>query len=773
MNAGDDGVHRATPPAIQLGEFLDAFGDLVHTVSPTGALLFANAAWRRALGYSAHELAGLNILDVLEPECRSGCTAVLARLRRGEPVDEHAVTFRAKDGQRVPAIGRTFVTSSGSPESLAIHGVFRRAENLPSDANHADSSVGEPVALRRDCDERFVRLTAATQDAIAEFDAEGTCIYASEQHRGLVGLNPLDLLQRSLVEFIHPDDLARVIEDFRIADQTGDPARSLMRFRHADGSYRWFETTGSWYSTTGGERHLVSVSRDVSDRIRSETELRRSETRYRAILENSIDMISIVGRDGTITFQDAIAGQILGYELADIGHEAAADFVHPEDRARAFEALQECVETPGKTISTELRVRHRNGTWRWISAWGRNLLGVEGIDGIMITSRDVTEQRDLQAALERSEAELHQAQKMEALGRLAGGVAHDFNNLLSVINCSAELIADAAPDRPVAVDYARTVLEAGARAAGLTRQLLAFSRKQTFSPRRVDLNAAVNDIAKMLRRVIGEDVRLHLDLAPNLPLALLDPTQLDQVVMNLAVNARDAMPTGGVLTITTSSASAIEGGARLTVADTGHGMDRATQARVFEPFFTTKPSHKGTGLGLSMVYGVVMQSGGRIDVESELGRGSRFILDFVPAAAESPSTAPIPTAVRHERGRGASILVVEDDSVVCALVRRVLELRGYRVTTAACREEALTICYSMTAPPDLVLSDVILPDGSGPALIAEIQGRWPDLRVLLMSGYVGDMLDARGLESCGADLLEKPFSPESLARAVDDALEKA
>ena len=656
--------------------------------------------------------------------------------------------------------------NDGRPEAApASRPVVAQREPVPAAAH----DVG--AASTQDWQARFSRLAEVAHDAIAEFDETGVCVYASDRHRTLLGRDPATLVGTRWIGLAHPDDVAHVVGEFRAARATGKTARSLTRLRHADGSYRWLEATGGWFVSARGDRHLVTVSREVGDRIRAGDETRRSEARYRAILENSPDMISIIGVDGTITFQDAVAGSVLGYGLAEIRAMDPVELVHPDDRARAFEAIDECVATPGKVVTADLRVRHRDGAWRWITAWGRNLVEVDGVDGIIVTSRDVTEQRALQAALAHREAELHQAQKMEALGRLAGGVAHDFNNLLSVIHCYADLIVDEAADASSVTQYARAIREAGVRATGLTRQLLAFSRKPTVSPRRLDLSTAVGDVAKMLGRVLGEDIRLELELATDLAPVHLDPTQLDQVILNLAVNARDAMPTGGVLTITTRRSHATgAGGARLVVADTGHGMDAVTRARAFEPFFTTKPSHKGTGLGLAMVYGVVMQAGGRIEIESQPGCGARFVVDFPPAPDDIPSLVRPEPVTRQPGPGGDRILVIEDDPAVRGLVQTVLEGRGYHVTAAASRAEALVLGGRMLAPPDLVLSDVILPDGSGPGVVTKLRTRWPEMPVLLMSGYVGDMLDARGLESCAAGLLEKPFTPDSLVGAIERAL---
>ncbi|HXF94697.1 MAG TPA: response regulator [Gemmatimonadales bacterium] len=379
------------------------------------------------------------------------------------------------------------------------------------------------------------------------------------------------------------------------------------------------------------------------------------------------------------------------------------------------------------------------------------------------------------------ERQLQQAQKMEAIGRLAGGIAHDFNNLLTAIIGYADLLAENLADRPGASADLDEIRRAAERAADLTRRLLAFSRKQILEPRVVDLNALVTDFERMLRRLIGEDVELRLALAPELGLVRADPGQLEQVIMNLAVNARDAMPSGGKLAIETANVELDAAYAArhvgvtpgryvmLAVSDTGTGMDQATKARLFEPFFTTKPPGKGTGLGLSMVYGIVKQSGGNIWVYSEPGRGTTFKI-YLPQveAGEEPEAAAGP--IRDTRGT-ETVLVVEDAEPVRTLARRVLEERGYRVLEAQTAAEAQVAAELHRGPLDLILTDVVLPDLSGRELAERLTARWPALKVLYMSGYTDDSIVQHGVLEAGVAYLQKPFTPESLAAKVRGVLD--
>jgi nitrogen-specific signal transduction histidine kinase/ActR/RegA family two-component response regulator len=397
--------------------------------------------------------------------------------------------------------------------------------------------------------------------------------------------------------------------------------------------------------------------------------------------------------------------------------------------------------------------------------------------------RDVTREKEDEAALRRSEEQLIQAQKMEAVGQLAGGLAHDFNNLVSVITGYCGFLKkDLAADDPRMEDI-KEIQAAAESAASLTRQLLAFSRKQVLQPKIVNLNSSVEQLEQMLRRLIGAQIEIRTVLYPDLQLIKADPNQLDQVVMNLAVNARDAMPEGGVLTLETENLmldaeyarthpGVLPGGhVMLTIRDTGMGMDAETQERIFEPFFTTKGPGLGTGLGLSTVYGIVRQSGGHIWVYSEPGLGTVFKIYF-PVTEESAEqqTAQLPaTALRGSE----TVLVVDDSESLRPVVTRILREYGYAVVEAATGDESLRLARKKAGPIHLLLTDVVMPAMSGPELARELSRWHPDLRVLFMSGYAENAIVREGLRHPSAGFIEKPFSPETLAREVRRSLDAA
>jgi two-component system, cell cycle sensor histidine kinase and response regulator CckA len=453
---------------------------------------------------------------------------------------------------------------------------------------------------------------------------------------------------------------------------------------------------------------------------------------------------------------------------------AFVERVHPDDREAMVETVAKAM-TSGADFSTLSRSLAPDGTARWLAGSGRILLGEHGepVRGVGI-SLDVTERRTL-------EAQFHQAQKMEAIGQLAGGVAHDFNNLLTVILGYCELLlADRDPDDPRQADIAE-IQKAGERAAGLTRQLLAFSRKELIQPTLLDLNVIVADMRVMLGRLIGEDVTIVLGLGPSLALVTADRGQVEQILLNLAINARDAMPNGGTLTIGTANVDLAEHdantrfsmkpgpGVALTVTDTGTGMTPAVQAHLFEPFFTTKELGKGTGLGLATVRGIVTRSGGSVTVDSEVGRGTSFIVYFPRADAADLVVAP--PLVAPQRTGILTVLVVEDEAGLREVTKRLLGRQGYTVLVAANANEALGL-FDANPSIDLLLTDVVMPGSSGPQLVRQLVERRPALKVIYMSGYTDETIVHHGVLNPGIAFLHKPFTSQTLERKIQEVFDR-
>ncbi|HEV2751850.1 MAG TPA: ATP-binding protein, partial [Gemmatimonadales bacterium] len=509
------------------------------------------------------------------------------------------------------------------------------------------------------------------------------------------------------------------------------------------------------------------------ERKRTEEQLHDSERKYRLLFETNPEPMFVY--DFTtlriLAVNDAAITRY-GYSEREFLERTLRDIRSPEDQDRLDEELNNRPDEGA--VRTGVRHRAKDGKIFEVDLVARPL-EFAGRRARLVLAHDVTAQRHL-------EHQLRQSQKMEAVGQLAGGIAHDFNNLLTAILGSTQLLLHNMPSGDPRREDAEEIKHAGLRAAELTRQLLAFSRRQVLAPKVLDLNAVVANMDRMLRRLLGEDVELVTSLDPIAGAVNADPGQLEQVLLNLAVNARDAMPTGGRLSIETARFTLHEEHverrhrlppgdyACLVVADTGVGMDEATQAHLFEPFFTTKEVGKGTGLGLATVYGIVKQSGGYIWVYSEPGRGTtiKVYLPRVPGATEAPAPAPPP---REVRGGHETVLLVEDATPVRTLARRSLEACGYRVLDAADGPAALELSARHGDPIDLLVTDVVMPGMSGRELAERLAPQRPSMKVLYTSGYTDDAMVRQGVLTAGVAFLQKPFVPDSLARKVREVLD--
>jgi len=509
---------------------------------------------------------------------------------------------------------------------------------------------------------------------------------------------------------------------------------------------------------------------------KAETELRlaaikESETRFQAIIENSADIVTIVDFNGARRYVSPAVTRVLGFDPKELQGKSFFDLVHPDDALVARLLLQEIAEESGNVRSEEVRIRHVDGSWHTMSLTAKNLRNVRGIEGIVVNSRDITHQKAL-------ETELRQSQRMETVGQLAGGVAHDFNNLLTAINGRTEFLAESKNlDASQREDVEEIRLAAG-RAASLTRQLLAFSRKQILTPRVVDLNGVIRNMEPMLRRLIGEDILVQIVEQEGLGHVTADSGQLEQILLNLCLNSRDAMPDGGVLRVETADIDSTDAILPITgidaqrlvmlsVSDTGEGMDDHTRDHIFEPFFTTKPEGKGTGLGLSTVYGIVQQSGASITVDTALGQGTSFRIYFPRTEAElSTPEESLPRQEGSER-----LLLVEDDGSVRDLAARIFRDRGYKVTATAEGKEALRAFAAGPDQIDMVVTDLIMPGMSGRELVQALHQIRPGLKALYVSGYTEDEIIRRGLHDPSVAFLQKPFTADELANKVRSVLD--
>jgi PAS domain S-box-containing protein len=528
-----------------------------------------------------------------------------------------------------------------------------------------------------------------------------------------------------------------------------------------------------------GQRHLTVILRDITPHERAEAALHESEERFRQLADNISEVFWMSDpAKAQILYVSPAYETVWGRSCQSLydSPQSWLQAIHPDDRDRVLRAA--VTRQQSGTYDEEYRVIRPDHTVRWIRDRAFPVRDAAGrVIRIAGVAQDITETRQL-------ERQLCQAQKMEAIGQLAGGVAHDFNNLISIIAGYSELLAMELPPDDPRRDFVHEIARAGERAASLTRQLLAFSRQQVLEPRVLDLNAVVTEAEKMLRRLIGEDVQLTTSLGPNLNPVWADLGQLDQVILNLAVNARDAMPQGGQLLIETREVELDASYAQaypevrpgryvvLMVADTGCGMTPEVQARIFEPFFTTKAEGKGTGLGLAVVHGIVKQSGGHVSVDSFPGVGTTFKI-YLPALEGPAAGASTGVPAKPPQGHGEVILLVEDEEPVRALTVLLLETLGYRVLEAANGQEALRLVRDSREAVELLLTDVVLPGLSGRELAEAVRRHYPALKVLFQSGYTGEVVARHGLLQADVALLQKPFTLDALAKKVREVLGEA
>jgi PAS domain S-box-containing protein len=565
----------------------------------------------------------------------------------------------------------------------------------------------------------------------------------------------------------HPDDVERCASLCDQATRQGRDHTFEYRMIAADGRVVWLRDIASVRKTAAGRTRLYGIALDITAQKQEEAEKHRLARLHEVLLENSSDNIGLLRADGTTVFQSAAVARQVGYDPAEMIGRNNMDLVHPDDRASTQARFVDVLGSDQTVGPIRYRFRNRTGDWRVLETIAKRFIDENGAPLVVANTRDVTEVVEAQRMLESTQEQLAHAMKLEAVGRLAGGIAHDFNNLLTVIAGYAELLGSGLePDDPRADDVDE-IRRAAHRASLLTRQLLTFSRKHVFRPEVLDLNGVVREVAVLVKRLIGEDVQLVLDCEPGGLPVVADRSQLEQVLMNLAVNARDAMPTGGRLSIRTLSR---DSHVVLRVADTGSGMPPEILARIYEPFFTTKEMGKGTGLGLSTVYGIVKQTGGDIQVSSEVDNGTVFTISL-PVAPETDAEEG--NDGNHVVGGTETILFVEDDKQVRALVEQALTRLGYTVLVAADGNMAVEFARTQRQRIDLLLSDIVMPHLSGPQVHARVSAFVPGVPVLYISGYSGDAVLDRGVNEERVGFLQKPFTPGALARKVREVLDDA
>ena len=623
----------------------------------------------------------------------------------------------------------------------------------------------------RSSEEKYRNLINTANDAILVIDANSRLILeANSKACELLGVTE-DTLVGMPESQIYPQQPGRAERFLASQDPHGSRGQQLDLL-NSDGTPVPVEVSASAVELAGRPA-VLGIFRDVRDRLEAAAVLRRSEDRFGYLIQNLSDLITVVSVDATMVYLSPSVARVAGYAPSQLVGKSFLAFVHPDDNASVRAALEQVTLKAGTAAPPEFRFRHNNGSWIWLEALASNLLNDVAIGGIVVTSRDVSRRRLL-------EDQVRQSQKMEAVGRLAGGIAHDFNNLLMVIRGYAEIVLQQVSESASVRTSIETVIRTTESAANLTRQLLSFSRKHVFSPEVLELNSLVNQMSEMLRGLLGEEMKFVVKLSPRAGCISADPGQIEQVIMNLVVNARDAMPKGGVLSIETAamdlpaSASSTIGGkyVMLCVSDTGVGMDQETQSHIFEPFFTTKSKDEGTGLGLSVVYNIVRGSGGLVRVQSEVGGGSAFQV-FFPRVDAPATIEPSKVVSANSQAGSETVLVAEDQPDLRWMICQFLQELGYSVLEARDGNDAVALASQYKGMIDVLLTDIVMPGVRGPEVARQLSALRPEMKIIFMSGYTeGGFDDAGGSDSTSAHaLLQKPFELHALANKIREVIE--
>ena len=730
--------------------------DPLVTIAPDGKITDVNSATEIATGRTRDELIGADFCDYFtDPEkARAGYQKVF----REGVVRDYELEILHHDGHSIPVLYNASVYRDAAG---TIIGVFAAARDITERKRAAEALQNEKAFTESIID--------SLPDTFYVIDSRGRYLRWNKNAEKVLGYSREEVATLDPLAYVPEDERPLAASKMQEALAKGRATVDIDLLTK-DGRKIPYILTAT-RAVIGDRVYLVGIGVDITERRQVEAEKARLVT----AIEQSAEAVVITDTHGDIEYVNPAFTRITGYSREEVLGQNPRMLKSTKQEPEFYHQLWTTI-LKGEIWHGELINRRKDGK---LYTEELNIAPVRGAHGeithFIATKQDVTERKRL-------EVQFRQAQKMEAVGRLAGGVAHDFNNLLTLINGYSEMVLEGRDSSDPLRGPLEEIRKAGDRAASLTRQLLAFSRQQVLAPRVLDLNALVAEVEKMLRRLIGEDVDLALVRAPALGRVKADPGQIDQILMNLAVNARDAMPQGGKLVIETANVELDEAYAdrhsvvtpgryvMLAVSDTGIGMNAETQSHIFEPFFTTKEKGKGTGLGLAMVYGIVKQSGGYIWVYSEPGRGTTFKI-YLPQVEEAAESVRASEAPRRPIAGAETILLVEDEEAVRALAARILQDLGYKVLESTSPEDALQIGERLKEPIHLLLTDVVLPRMSGRKIAEHLAFLRPDIKVLYMSGYTDDTVFRNGVLETGTAFLQKPFTPTGLARKTREVLD--
>jgi len=746
---------------------VNATNDSVFLIDTSGTVLALNEITAKRLGKTVDEMVGSHLYDSLPPEVAKRRKAYLDQaFRTGK-----AVYFEdERQGIWFDTCAYPILDAKGKVARLAIYG------RDITERKHAEEAI-------RQSEERFRQLFDEAPVGYFESDSQGRITNVNRTELEMLGYTPEEMIGQPLWKFVVEEEVARNNILARLAG-TLPPARAIERtYRRKDGAtFPVLIENRVLKDSEGKIIGMRSTIQDITEHKRAEKALLESEEGYRTAIENSNDGVAI-DKDGLHLFVNKKFLELFGYNYPEevIGKHLVLT-VHPDDKDRVKEINLKRQRGEDVPSRYEFKGIRKDGEIIYIEVSATKTT-YHGETVSLAYLRDITERKKAEQEIAALQEQFRQSQKMEAIGQLAGGIAHDFNNILTIIKGYSQLSLSELKKKDPLRENIEEIQKASERAANLTHQLLAFSRRQIMDVKVLDVNTILRDLDKMLHRIIGEDIELIRLLAEDLGRVKTNPGQIEQVIMNLAVNARDAMPKGGKLTIETANVEldgkyalkhiAVKPGhyVMLSMSDTGMGMKPEVKERIFEPFFTTKEKGKGTGLGLSTVYGIVKQIGGNIWVYSEPGHGTTFKI-YLPRVDEPPEAWKENEVKEEIPGGRETVLIVEDDESVRKMALLVLEKKGYTVLEAKDGNEALLLCKARKEPIHLILTDVVMPGISGRQLVDQLKEVHQDIKSLYMSGYTDNAIVHHGVLRKGMNFIQKPFTIDELMNKVRKVLDK-
>ncbi|HRU93287.1 MAG TPA: PAS domain S-box protein [Candidatus Marinimicrobia bacterium] len=747
------------------------------TIDEQKIVTLVNSKICHMLEFKPEEMVGKNIFDFFDSKNQKILKQELVKRPEGT-FSQYEITFTTKSGKQIPAL------ISGAP-NFDEKGRFRG-----SYANVLDFTERKQAeeALRQS-EEKYRLITETTSDLISlhTFDLNASYTYVSPSIKRIAGYEPEELLGESAFTYIHPEDrkgLLKILKTY-----VGYTIKNLMsakkseftetieyRFKHKSGKWIYLQSVGN---TLG--KQLLLVSRDVTQRVQMEASLRESEERYRSMVENSAMGVFIVDDNSNFEFVNQRLCEILGYRASEIIGHKFMEFLAPESVELVQDRYQRLQKSEAVSMNYEFEVIRKDGERRQVEIYSNVVKDTDGKNHTIAQILDITERVKAEAARDSLESQLRQAQKMEAVGRLAGGIAHDFNNILTIIlGYSQMALMNLQPGQKFYTHFQK-INDAAHRSANMIGKMLAFSRQQNAEPQRLNLNTHLESTKGLLEKMVREDIRISFIQGAELNDIYLDPTQFDQIIINLVANARDAMPKGGNLVIETANFTCdseyslkhhgFQPGnyVMISVSDTGCGMDKETQEHIFEPFFTTKGEGEGTGLGLATVYGIIKQNNGFINVYSEPGKGATFKIYF--PVYEGQDEKPYQAEDLENIMGQETILLAEDDTDVRTFTRNALQQLGYRVIDFGEPIEALEYFKKHSDEIDLLFTDLVMPGMNGQELHRQIEQIKPGIKVLFTSGYTSNIIAVQGIIKRGINFLQKPFAIAALGKKIRQILD--